>query len=73
MFLGCPSVLYDNTLDFTVDVSLKPEIPSFHLYMGPLIHLTNHDSFYNPRNEVREGILDSPCLSVHLSVRPSVR
>ena len=28
--------------------------------------------FYTPRNEVRGGILDSPCLSVCLSVRLSV-
>ena len=30
-------------------------------------------SIYTPRNEVRGGILDSPCLSVCPSVRPSVR
>ena len=27
---------------------------------------------YTPRNEVRGGILESPCPSVRLSVRPSV-
>ena len=38
-----------------------------------------HDSrhkcydFYTPRNEVRGGILESPCPSVHPSVCPSVR
>ena len=33
MFSGCPSV------------RPKPEIPSFHLYMGPLVHPTNSDRF----------------------------
>ena len=33
MFLGCPSI------------RLKPEIPSFHLYMGPLVHPTNRYCF----------------------------
>ena len=31
MFSGCPSI------------RLKPEMPSFHLYRGPLIHPTNRD------------------------------
>ena len=47
MFLGCPSV------------RPKPEIPSFDLYMGPLVHPTNRDRF-------------TACLSVRPSVRPSV-
>ena len=34
------------------------EIPSFDLYMGPLVHPTNRDRF-------------TACLSVRLSVRPS--
>ena len=38
----------------------KPEINSFHLYMGPLVHPTNRDRF-------------APCTSVRPSVRPSVR
>ena len=38
----------------------KPEIPSFHLYMGPLVHPTNRDRF-------------TACQSVRLSVRPCVR
>ena len=33
MFLGCPSV------------RPKPEIPSFDLYMGPLVHPTNRNRF----------------------------
>ena len=33
MFSGCPSV------------RPKPEIPSFDLYMGPLVHPTNRDRF----------------------------
>ena len=36
-FSGCPSV--------HPFVRPKPEIPSFHLYMGPLVHLTNKDRF----------------------------
>ena len=35
MFLGCPSVR----------PTRKPEIPSFDLYMGPLVHPTNRDRF----------------------------
>ena len=38
----------------------KPEIPSFDLYMGPLVHPTNRNRF-------------TACPSVRLSVRPSVR
>ena len=38
-------------------VSLKPEIPSFDLYMGPLVHPTNRDRF-------------TACPSVRWSVRP---
>ena len=45
MFSGCPSV------------RPKPEIPSFDLYMGPLVHPTNRDRF-------------TACASVRLSVRP---
>ena len=48
MYLGCPSV------------RPKPEIPSFYLYMGPLVHPTNRDRF-------------AACSSVRASVRPSVR
>ena len=33
MFLGCPSV------------RPQPEIPSFDLYMGPLVHPTNRNRF----------------------------
>ena len=33
MFSGCPSA------------HPKPEITSFHLYMGPLVHPTNRDHF----------------------------
>ena len=38
----------------------KPEIPSFHLSMGPLVHPTNRDRF-------------AACPSVRSSVRPSIR
>ena len=49
-FLGCPSV--------RPSVRPKPEIPSFDLYMGPLVHPTNRNRF-------------TACPSVRLSVRPS--
>ena len=39
----------------------KPEIPSFHLYMGPLVHQTNCDRF---------AACPSVCQSIHLSVHP---
>ena len=48
MFLGCPSI------------RLKPEIPSFDLHMGPLVHPTNRNHF-------------TACPSVRPSVRLSVR
>ena len=48
MFSGCPSV------------RPKPEIPSFDLDIGPLVHPTNRERF-------------TACLSVRLSVCPSVR
>ena len=40
-------------------VCLKLEIPSFHLYMGPYVHLTDLDRF-------------AACPSVNRSVRPSI-
>ena len=52
MFSGCPSV--------RPSVRPKPEIPSFDLYMGPLVHPTNHNRF-------------TACPSVRPSVRLSVR
>ena len=52
MFSGCPSV--------RPSVRPKPEIPSFDLYIGPLVHPTNRNRF-------------TACPSVRLSVRPSVR
>ena len=38
MFSGCPSIRRPS-------ICLKPEIPSFHLYMGPLVHPTNRCCF----------------------------
>ena len=52
MFSGCPYV--------RPSVRPKPEIPSFDLYMGPLVHPANRNRF-------------TACPSVRLSVRPSVR
>ena len=51
MFSGCPSV--------RPSVRPKPEIPSFDLHMGPLVHPTNRNHF-------------TACPSVRPSVRPSV-
>ena len=50
MFSGCPSV--------RPSVRPKPEIPSFDMYMGPLVHPTNRNRF-------------TACPSVRPSVRPS--
>ena len=55
MFSGCPSV----RLSVRPSVRPKPEIPSFDLYMGPLVHPTNRNRF-------------TACPSVRPSVRPSV-
>ena len=54
MFSGCPSI--------GPSVRPKPEIPSFDLHMGPLVHPTNHNRF---------TACPSVCPSVRLSVRPS--
>ena len=48
MFSGCPSV--------RPSVRPNPEIPSFDLYMGPLVHPTNRNRF-------------TACPSIRLSVR----
>ena len=50
MFSGCPSV--------RPSVRPKHEIPSFDVYIGPLVHPTNLNRF-------------TACPSVRLSVRPS--
>ena len=50
MFSGCPSV--------RPSVRPKPEIPSFDLYMGPLVHPTNRNRFTacpSVRPSVRRG------------------
>ena len=41
MCSGCPSV----RLSVRLSVRPKPEIPSFDLYMGPLVHPTNRNRF----------------------------
>ena len=58
MFSGCPSV--------RLSVRPKPEIPSFDLYMGPLVHPTNRYHF-----TACPSVRPSFCPSVRLSVRPS--
>ena len=58
MFSGCPSV--------RPSVRLKPEIPSFDLYIGPLVHPTNRYRF-----TACPSVRPSVCPSVRLSVRPS--
>ena len=64
MFSGCPSVRPSVRLSVRPSVRPKPEIPSFDLYMGPLVH---------PTNRYRFTACPSVCPSVRLSVRPSVR
>ena len=49
-------------------VRSKPEIPSFDLYIGPLVHPTNRYRF-----TACPSVRPSVCPSVRLSVRPSVR
>ena len=65
----CCDVHNSNTLD--IFTSLFAYNSSIHE------HNTRQSTHYTPRNEVRGGILDSPCssirLSVCLSVCPSVR
>ena len=51
MFSGCPSV------------RPKPGIPSFHLYMGPLVHPTNRDRFCGM--SVRPGRFPCLCRRMH--------
>ena len=58
MFSGCPSV--------RPSVRPKPEILSFDLYMGPLVHQTNRYSFM-----ACPSVRPSVCPSVRLSVPPS--
>ena len=63
MFSGCPSVRPPS-------VRPKPEIPSFDLYIGPLVHPTNSNRF-TACLSVRPSVRPSVCPSVRLSVRPS--
>ena len=43
----------------------KPEIPSFHLYMGPLVHPTNRDRFAAFRPSVRPETFQGICQRTH--------
>ena len=45
MFSGCPSVRPSVCPSVRPSVRPKPEIPSFDLYMGPLVHPTNRNRF----------------------------
>ena len=64
MFSGCPSVRPSVRLSVRPSVRPKPEIPSFDLHMGPLVHPTNRNRF---------TACPSVRPSVRLSVCPSVR
>ena len=58
MFSGCPSVRPSVRPSVCPSVRPKPEIPSFDLYLGPLVHPTNRNRF-------------TACPSVRPSVYPS--
>ena len=68
MFSGCPSVRPSVRLSVRPSVRPKPEIPSFDLHMGPLVHPTNRNRF-----TACPSVRPSVRLSVRPSVRPSVR
>ena len=56
--LGAGGIMFSGCRSVRPSVRPKPEIPSFDLYMGPLVHLTNPNRF-------------TACPSVRPSVRPS--
>ena len=58
-FSGCPSV--------RPSISPKPEIPSFDLYMGLLVHPTNRDRF-TACPSVRPPVHPSICLESFLGI-----
>ena len=62
MFSGCSSV----RPSVRPSIPRKPEIPSFDLYMVPLVHPTNRNRF-----TACPSVRPSVCPSVRLSVRPS--
>ena len=67
MFSGCPSV--------RPSVRPKPEIPSFDLYMGPLVHPTNRNRYTacpSIRPSVRLSVRPSVCPSVRLERFPGI-
>ena len=63
MFSGCPSV--------RPSVRPKAEIPSFDLYMGPLVHPTNRYRF-TACPSVRPSVRPSACPSVRASRFPGI-
>ena len=56
MFSGCPSV----RPSVHPSVGPKPEIPSFHLYMGTLVHLTNHGPYVRLSVHLERFLVMSP-------------
>ena len=63
MFSGCPSV--------RPSVRPKPEIPSFDLYIGPLVHPTNRYRF-TAWPSVRPSVRPSVCPSVRPERFPGI-
>ena len=55
-------------LSVCLSVHLKPEIPSFHLCMGPLVHPTNPDCL----RHVRPSVIYSNAVIFTVDVHPSV-
>ena len=71
MFSGCPSVRPSVCPSVRPSVRPKPEIPSFDLYMGPLVHPTNRNGF-TACPSVRPSVRPSVCPSVHPERFPGI-
>ena len=57
--------------NFTLFLNVSRAVVNISIPSYSFTH--NHHGYYTPRNKVRGGILDSPCLSICLPVRLSVR
>ena len=62
--LGAGGIMFSDCLSVRPSVRPKPEIPSFDLYMGPLVHPTNRNRFtagpsVRPSGEVSGHLLEN--------------